>query len=250
MWGIAEDVLCAGNDASLSIIEDILTEVAGLFPGEYIHIGGDECRKTRWKVCPKCQAKIQSLGLVQDDHSTAEEKLQSYVIKHAEKILHNHGKKLLGWEEILEGGVSPTATIMSWRGKDKEIEAVKNGNNVIMTSKTHLYFDYYQSKQVEKEPFAIGGYVPLENVYAYNPVPEILTEDEQKRIIGVQANVWTEYMPAFSHVQYMVLPRMAALCEVQWMRQGKRQYGDFLKRIPRLTDLYEQCGYNYRKIEF
>jgi hexosaminidase len=249
-WGIADDVLCAGNDANLSLIEDILTEVATLFPAEYVHIGGDECRKTRWKACSKCQAKIQSLGLVSDDHVTAEEKLQSYVIKYAGKILHAQGKKLLGWEEILEGGLSATATIMSWRGKNKEIEAVKNGNKVIMTSKTHLYFDYYQSKQVEKEPFAIGGYVPLENVYAYNPVPDILSEEEQKRIIGVQANVWTEYMPVFSHVQYMVLPRLAALCEVQWMRQDKRQYEDFLKRIRGLTGLYNQCGYNYRNIEF
>jgi hexosaminidase len=246
-WGVSDDVLCAGNEKILTFIEDILTEVAALFPAEYVHIGGDECHKTRWKACEKCQAKIKSLGLVTDEYFTAEERLQSYVIAHAEKVLNNHGKKMIGWEEILQGGVSKSATIMSWRARGTEIKAAKSGNHVIMTTKTSLYFDYYQAKDKENEPFAIGGYVPVQKVYEFNPVPEELTEEEGKSIIGVQANVWTEYMPNFSHVQYMILPRLAALCEVQWMQQEKRNHENFTERIPMMMDIYRKNGYNFRE---
>jgi len=249
-WGVSDDVLCAGNEKILTFIEDILTEVAALFPAEYVHIGGDECHKTRWKACEKCQEKIKSLGLVTDEYFTAEERLQSYVIAHAEKVLNNHGKKMIGWEEILQGGVSKSATIMSWRARGTEIKAAKSGNHVIMTTKTSLYFDYYQAKNKENEPFAIGGYVPVQKVYEFNPVPEELTEEEGKSIIGVQANVWTEYMPNFSHVQYMILPRLAALCEVQWMQQEKRNFPDFAQRVPMMIEKYRKYRYNFRKPDF
>jgi hexosaminidase len=172
--------------------------------------------------------------------------LQSFVIAHAEKVLKNNGKKMIGWEEILQGGVSKTATIMSWRGFGAELTAARLGNNVILTPKTHLYFDYYQSRQTENEPFAIGGYVPVEQVYAFSPVLENLTPAEQKYVLGVQANLWTEYMPTFSHIQYMLLPRLAALSEVQWMQEDKKDYACFTRRVPLLIEHYKHNGYNFR----
>ena len=211
IWGVSEDVLCAGNDETLKFIEDVLGEIIQIFPSEYIHVGGDECPKVRWAKCPKCQARIKALGLKSDKNHTAEERLQSFIINHAEKFLNGHGRQIIGWDEILEGGLAPNATVMSWRGVAGGIEAAKQKHDVIMTPNTYLYFDYYQTKDIANEPEAIGGYVPVETVYNYEPMPADLTPEEQKYIIGVQANLWTEYIPTYSQVEYMELPRMAAI---------------------------------------
>ena len=247
MWGVSDDVLCIGNDKTLEFITDVLGEILELFPSEYIHIGGDECPKVRWKDCPKCQARIKSLGLVADAQHTAEDRLQSFAITHAEKFLNKNGRRLIGWDEILEGGLAPNATVMSWRGMGGGIEAAKQGHDVIMTPNSPLYFDHYQTKDVDLEPLAIGGYSPVEMVYNFNPLPSQLTAEQQKHILGVQANVWREYMSTFSHVQYMVLPRMAALAEVQWMQPEKKNYNAFLKRLLPMMKRYEYHNYTYAK---
>lgn len=250
IWGVSEDVLCAGNDKVLKFLEDVYSELIEIFPSEYIHVGGDECPKTRWEKCPKCQARIKALGLKSDKIHTKEERLQSFVINHIEKFLNAHGRQIIGWDEILEGGLAPNATVMSWRGERGGIEAAKQKHDVIMTPNTYLYFDYYQAKDTENEPFGIGGYLPIERVYSYEPMPASLTPEEQKYIKGVQANLWTEYIATFPHVQYMVLPRWAALSEVQWSDPGKKNYAHFLSRLPRLINWYEASGYNYAKHVF
>ena len=244
-WGVSDDVLCAGNDATLKFIEDVLGEVVELFPSEYIHVGGDECPKTRWHDCPKCQARIKALGIKGDKKHTAEEYLQSFIINHAEKFLNSKGRQMIGWDETLEGGLAPNATVMSWRGEGGGIEAAKQKHDVIMTPTTYLYFDYYQTKDIENEPLAIGGYLPLQNVYNYEPMTDKLTPEEQKYIIGVQANLWVEYIATLEHIQYMELPRMAALSEIQWSAAEKKNYDCFLSRLPQLTNLYDVKGYNY-----
>ena len=249
-WGVSEDVLCAGNDQVLKFLEDVYEELIGIFPSEYIHVGGDECPKVRWEKCPKCQARIKALGLKSDQTHTKEERLQSFVINHIEKFLNDHGRRIIGWDEILEGGLAPNATVMSWRGEKGGIEAAKQKHDVIMTPNTYLYFDYYQSKDIENEPFGIGGYLPIERVYSYEPMPASLTKEERKYIKGVQANLWTEYIATFPHVQYMVLPRWAALCEIQWSTPEKKDYPDFLSRLPRLIKWYDAEGYNYAKHVF
>lgn len=247
IWGVSEDVLCAGNDKTLEFIDGVLAEIIEIFPSEYIHIGGDECPKVRWEKCPKCQARIKALKLKKDAKHTAEEKLQSFIISHAEKFLNDHGRQIIGWDEILEGGLAPNATVMSWRGTAGGIEAAKLKHNVIMTPNTYMYFDYYQSKDVEHEPLAIGGYLPLEKVYSFEPFAPSLTPEEQKYIIGVQANLWTEYMPEYKQVEYMELPRMSALAEVQWTMPEKKDYDDFIARIPSMLNIYQMKGYNFAK---
>ena len=249
-WGVSEDVLCAGNDQVLKFLEDVYSELIEIFPSEYIHVGGDECPKVRWEKCPKCQARIKALGLKSDDKHSKEERLQSFVINHIEKFLNDHGRQIIGWDEILEGGLAPNATVMSWRGEKGGIEAAKQKHDVIMTPNTYLYFDYYQAKDVDNEPFGIGGYLPLERVYSYEPMPASLTPEEQKYIKGVQANLWTEYIATFPHAQYMVLPRWAALCEIQWSSPEKKNYADFLSRLPQLIKWYDAEGYNYAKHAF
>ena len=244
-WGVSDDVLCVGNDSTLQFVRDVLSEVADLFPSEYIHIGGDECPKVRWKKCPKCQARIKALGLKSDAKHTKEERLQSYMIAEATKCLNEKGKQIIGWTEILEGGLVPGATLMSWIGESGGIEAARQHHDVIMTPNTYMYFDYYQSKQVEDEPLAIGGYLPIEKTYNYEPMPKELTKEEQQYIKGVQANLWTEYIPSFSQVQYMILPRMGALAEVQWSDPSRKDYKDFLTRIPRLTAIYDCYDWTY-----
>ena len=246
-WGISKDVLCAGNDESLKFIDDVLSEIVELFPSKYIHIGGDECPKERWKDCPKCQARIKELNLTADDNHTAEQKLQSFVMQHAEKFLNSKGRQIIGWDEILEGGLAPNATVMSWRGEKGGIAAAKMHHQVIMSPNTYLYFDYYQSTDKQNEPLAIGGYIPVEKVYNYEPLPAALNAEEQKYICGVQANLWTEYIPTFDYVEYMVLPRYAALSEVQWTSPENKNYDLFLKRVVHMTDIYKKCGYNYAK---
>ena len=245
-WGVSEDVICAGNEKSMQFLEDVLSEVIDLFPSEYIHIGGDECPKIRWKTCPKCQARIKAEGIKGDKKHSAEEYLQSSVISQMEKFVESKGRHIIGWDEILEGGLAPNATVMSWRGVDGGIEAAKQHHNVIMTPNTYLYFDYYQSTDTENEPMAIGGYLPLERVYSLEPTAGI-PDEYKKYVIGVQANLWTEYIPTFSQVEYMVMPRMAALAEVQWTDPSKKEYQSFLPRLVRMTKLYDRLGYNYAK---
>lgn len=249
-WGVSEDVLCAGNDDVLTFIDDVFTEIMEIFPSQYIHVGGDECPKVRWEKCPKCQARIKELGIKGDAKHSKEEYLQSFIINHAEKFLNDHGRQIIGWDEILEGGLAPNATVMSWRGEAGGIEAAKQNHDVIMTPNTYLYFDYYQTKDTENEPLAIGGYLPLERVYNYEPMPSSLTPEQQKHIVGVQANLWTEYIPTFSQAQYMVLPRWAALAEVQWSNPADKNYEDFLSRLPRLINIYDAENYNYGKHVF
>ena len=244
-WGVSEEVLCAGNDATLKFIEDVLGEIVQIFPSEYIHVGGDECPKTRWKSCPKCQARIKALGIKGDEKHTAEEYLQSFVINHAEKFLNSKGRQMIGWDETLEGGLAPNATVMPWRGEGGGIEAARQKHNVIMTPNTYLYFDYYQTKDTEYEPLAIGGYLPLERVYSYEPMPKALSAEEQKYIVGVQANLWAEYITTFSQAEYMLLPRLAALSEIQWSSADKKNYECFLSRLPRMVQLYDVKQYNY-----
>lgn len=243
-WGVSEDVLCAGNDSVYVFIDEVLDEVSDLFPYEYVHVGGDECPKVRWEECVVCQAKIKDLNLKDDSHSTKEEKLQSYFITHAVDFLKSKGKKVIGWDEILEGGASKDAAIMSWRGEDGGIAAAKLGHDVVMTPNTYMYFDYYQTLDRENEPMAIGGYVPLEKVYSYEPIPAALTPEEAQYIKGVQANLWTEYIKDFPQVLYMELPRMAALSEVQWSK-GDKDYDLFMTRIPAMLDHYKTNDYRY-----
>lgn len=245
IWGVSQDVLCVGNDFTLQFVKDVLSEVADIFPSEYIHIGGDECPKVRWEKCPKCQERIKSLGLKSDAKHTKEQRLQSYMIQEAAKYLKEKGKRIIGWTEILEGGLVPDATLMSWIGESGGIEAAHQHHDVIMTPNTYLYFDYYQSKKVEDEPLAIGGYLPIEKTYNYEPMPKELTKEEQQYIKGVQANLWTEYIPVFSQVQYMVLPRLGAVAEVQWTDPSKKDYKDFLRRVPHLVAVYDCYGWNY-----
>lgn len=246
MWGVSDNVLCAGNDKTLKFIEGVLSEIIEIFPSEYIHVGGDECPKTKWKTCPKCQAKIKALKLKGGKHS-AEERLQSYFIAHAEKFLNGHGRQIIGWDEILEGGLAPNATVMSWRGMEGGTEAARTGHQAIMVPTSYLYFDYYQAKDTKNEPMAIGGYVPIEKVYSFEPVSAALKDEEKKFIIGTQANLWTEYITSFRQVEYMVLPRMDALSEVQWTSPDKKDYQDFLSRMPKMFAIYDQYGFNYAK---
>ena len=248
IWGVSEELLCAGNEKVYDFVDKVLDEVMDVFPSKDIHIGGDECPKTEWEKCPKCQSKIKALGLKKDDRFTAEQKLQAYFTKHVDEYLTKHGRNAIGWDEILEGGVSENATVMSWRGESGGIEAARLKHRVIMTPNTYCYFDYYQSKDCDNEPFAIGGFLPIKHVYDYEPLPANLTPEEQSYIWGVQCNVWTEYIPTFSHVQYMMLPRGAALAEVQWSLPEAKDYEKFKnERLPRLIKIYELYGYNYSR---
>ena len=246
-WGVSDNVLCAGNDKTLTFIDNVLKEITQLFPSKYIHVGGDECPKTQWQKCPKCQARIKSLNLEAKDGHSAEERLQSYIITHASNYLKSLGRNTIGWDEILEGGLAEGATVMSWRGESGGIAAAKQHHDVVMTPNSYLYFDYYQSLDKANEPLAIGGYLPLETVYSYEPMPKELTADEARHIIGVQANIWTEYMPTFKQMQYMALPRLAALSEVQWSQPALKDYNSFTNRLTEFTHLYDRLGYNYAK---
>ena len=244
-WGISDDVLCAGNEEAMVFLENVLSEVMDVFPSEIIHIGGDECPKVRWEVCPKCQAKIKELGIKADERFTAEDYLQSYVMDRMEKFVEAHGRRVMGWDEILEGKVGDNAMVMSWRGTEGGVEAAKKGHDVVMVPTSYLYLDYYQSEDIANEPLAIGGYVPVKRVYSFNPILEELTPEEQKHIVGVQANIWTEYIKSFNHVMYMALPRAAALSEVQWCNREQLDYDNFVVRCKHLTELYDLYHYNY-----
>ena len=248
-WGVFEDVLCIGNEKSMQFLEDVMAEIIDIFPSKYIHIGGDEAPRTRWEKCPKCQARIRTEKLKADKNHTAEDRLQSYCMTRIEKLLNSKGRQIIGWDEILEGDVAPNATVMSWRGSAGGIKAAQLGHDVIMTPNDYCYFDYYQSEDTRHEPFAIGGFVPLEKVYSLNPTAS-LTEEQAKHILGTQANLWTEYIPTSEQVEYMVLPRMAALAEVQWTQPEKKDFKDFTKRLARLMKFYQRDGFNYAKHVF
>ena len=244
-WGISDDVLCAGNEKVYTFLENVLSEVAELFPSEYVHVGGDECPKVRWEKCPKCQAKIRQLGYTDKDGQKAEHFLQSYVIARMEKFLNSKGKKVIGWDEILEGEVAPNATIMSWRGEAGGLRAVRMGHDAIMTPNTYFYIDYYQSMDIKNEPFGIGGYLPIERCYSYEPYVDGMTDEEKAHILGVQANMWTEYVATPEHLEYMVLPRLAALAEVQWCSADRKDWERFQDSADEFCKIYETMGYNY-----
>lgn len=222
-WGVFEDIYCT-KESTFQFLEDVIDEIIPLFPGKYIHIGGDEAPKSRWKNCAHCQNVIKKEGL-KDEHE-----LQSYFIKRMEKYINSKGKQIIGWDEILEGGLAPNATVMSWRGNVGAIEAAKQQHDVILTPNSHCYFDYYQSDN-ENEPLAIGGFLPLEKVYDFNPIPEELTKEEAKFVLGAQGNVWTEYMSTPEKVEYMVFPRIIALAEVVWSAKEHKNYDDFIRRL-------------------
>lgn len=242
-WGVFDEVFCAGKDTTFAFLQDVLDEVIALFPSEYIHVGGDECPKTRWEKCPDCQKRIREEGL-KDEHE-----LQSYFIRRMEAYLNSKGRKLIGWDEILEGGIAPEATVMSWRGEKGGIEAAKQGHDVIMTPLTHLYLDFYQSEP-EGEPLAIGGYSPLEWVYSYDPLPEELTPEEHKHVLGLQGNVWAEYIATPEHLEHMAFPRAFAIAETGWTPLMKKDFEDFMARFTALRPRYDLMKINYFKGDY
>ena len=246
-WGITKDVLCVGKESTIEFLRNVLTEVCELFPSEYIHIGGDECPKDKWKECPHCQAKIKELGLVGTEKYSAEYFLQSYITRQMEEFLATKGKKIIGWDEILEGEISENVTVMSWRGNKHGLEAVKRGHDVIMVNKGSLYFDYYQIKDRTKEPLTIGGHVSVEKVYSYEPYMDEMTEQEKTQVLGIQANMWTEYMTSNEYLEYMILPRLSALSEIQWCSPTGKDYERFLTKMDYMVKVYEALGYNYAK---
>lgn len=237
-WGVFPEVYCAGEEKTFEFLENVLLEVMDIFPSEYIHIGGDECPKDRWKKCDKCQKRMKQEGC-HDEHE-----LQSYFIQRTEKFLNKHGRRIIGWDEILEGGLAPNATVMSWRGEKGGIEAAKQGHDVVMTPNGYCYLDHYQN-QKEEEPLAIGGFLPLSKVYSYNPYPSALTDEEKKHILGVQGNVWTEYMPNSNHVEYMVYPRACAISEVGWLSPEKKDFNSFSNRLNGHLQRLEWLDVNY-----
>ena len=239
-WGIFEDVFCAGKDDTFNFLENVLTEVIALFPSSYIHIGGDECPKSRWKVCKFCQKRIREQKL-KNEHE-----LQSYFIQRIEKFVNAKGRKIIGWDEILEGGLAPNATVMSWRGTQGGIEAAKQNHDVIMTPGNYVYFDHVQGRS-DQEPVSIGGYSPLEKVYSFNPTPISLTLSQQKKILGVQANLWTEYLPTNEKVTYMTLPRIYALSEIAWSALARKDYINFSReRVAQHLAKLDQTSTLYR----
>ena len=248
-WGVADQVLCAGKESTYEFLENVLSEIADLFPGEYIHIGGDECPKTEWEDCPHCQAKIAELGLKDDDRFSAEQYLQCYVTARMQDFLAGKGKKIIGWDEILEGELAKGATVMSWRGVDGGKEAASHGFDAIMTPTSYCYFDYMQSKDTDKEPVGIGGFVPLEKIDGFEPL-EGMPEGAGKHILGVQANLWTEYIATEEHLQYMLLPRLLALSEVQWCCPENKDFDGFRsKLVEHELKILDIMGYNYRRLD-
>jgi hexosaminidase len=239
-WGVFKDIYCAGNEKTFDFIENVLDEVIALFPGEYIHIGGDEVPKDRWENCQKCQARMKKEGLQN------EAELQSYFIKRISKYLASKGRKLMGWDEILEGGLAKDATVMSWRGMQGGIKAARMGNQVVMTPGSHCYFDHYQADKAY-EPKAIGGYLPLKKVFDFEPVPKDLFTEQKDLIIGAQANVWTEYMAKPDYVEYMILPRMLALSEVLWSKKENKNWDAFQIRLQDHFKFFDKKGYRYSK---
>jgi hexosaminidase len=239
-WGVFKDVFCAGNEETFEFLQNVLDEVMNIFPSKFIHIGGDEVPKDRWKECPKCQARIKKEGL-KDEHE-----LQSYFITRIDNYITSKGRRLIGWDEILDGGLAPGASVMSWRGIEGGVKAAKMGRDVVMSPSTHLYFDNYQSEDRTNEPLAIGGFIPLEKVYAYEPVPDSLTDEETKHILGAQANLWTEYIPSTRQAEYMLLPRLLALSEVVWTPRKEKDFVNFENRVIVDYERMKKSGLNFR----
>lgn len=237
LWGVFEDIYCP-KEETFTFLEDVLDEVLELFPSEYIHIGGDEAPKTRWKQCESCQALIKKEG-INDEHE-----LQSYFITRMENYLNSKGRQIIGWDEILEGGLAPNATVMSWRGVEGAVAAAKQGHKVIMTPTSHCYFDYYQSDN-DSEPLAIGGFLPLEKVYHFNPIPEGLSAEESQFVLGAQGNLWTEYIKDEKQAEYMAFPRAVALSEVLWTQDEHKNYEDFVKRLQHFQKRMDVLNVNY-----
>ena len=245
-WGVFDDILCAGREETFSFVEDVLDEIMALFPSEYIHIGGDEAPRTRWKAYARCQQRISSEHLVGEGKKSAEDRLQGYFMKRVERYLNSKGRKAIGWDELLDCDVTPSTTIMSWRGAEGGLAASQLGHDVIMVPTSWFYFDYYQTPEDDwSKPLLIGGYVPLEKVYSFEPAPDTLSEEAKRHIIGLQANLWTEYVYAEELAEYQVLPRMGALAELQWMQPERKDYADYLLRQQRLNKLYAANGWKY-----
>lgn len=238
-WDIDDRVFCPGRESTFEFIEGVLDEVMELFPSEWIHIGGDECPTKMWAGCPHCRERMRTEG-ISDLRG-----LQGYATARVERFLQAHGRELIGWDEILEGGVTPTAVVMSWRGTEGGVRAARQGNRVVMSPSTYCYFDYYQTEDTDSEPLAWGGFLPLERVYAFDPL-EGLDAGERCCVLGVQANLWTEYIPDFDQAQYMLLPRLSALAEVGWSLDRKN-YDDYLLRLRRLIRIYDAAGYRYAR---
>lgn len=245
MWGVSEEVLCAGNPKTYEYLEDVFGEIADLFPSDIIHVGGDECPKRRWRECPKCQSKIAELGFKTQDGRTCEQQLQTYVMEYVQDYLSRKGKRIIGWDEILEGGIGKDAMIMSWQGEEGGIAASKQGLDVVMAPNANLYFDYFQTHDIEHEPLGFTDYLPLEKVYNYEPMPSSLNEGQRKHIIGVQGCLWTAFIPTFQLLEYMSYPRMAALSEMQWCEPAKRDYKRFSAALPFFLNHYKANGTDF-----
>jgi hexosaminidase len=243
LWGVFDDIFCAGNEQTFTFLQDVLTEVMPLFPSKIVHIGGDEAPKTRWHTCSKCQARMKAEGL-KDEHE-----LQSYFVQRMEKFVNSKGKTIIGWDEILEGGLAPNAAVMSWRGQEGGITAARQQHNVVMAPGSHAYFDHAQG-EAGLEPLSFGGYLPLSKVYTFEPTPKELTAAEQKYILGGQANIWTEYIPSEQQVEYMAFPRMSALAEVLWSPAKLRNWPSFQERMQQQYQRYEAWGANYSRSAF
>ncbi len=241
-WGVFDDVYCAGKDSTFKFLENVLDEVSALFPSKYIHIGGDESPKVHWKKCPMCQLRMKNEKL-KDEHE-----LQSWFVQRIEKYVNSKGKTIIGWDEILEGGLAPNAVVMSWRGEAGGIEAAKQKHNVIMTPGNPVYFDHTQSKNEDSVTF--GGYNPIENVYAYEPVPKELNAEQGKYILGAQANMWTEYQSNERKIEYQLFPRITALSEVLWSPKEKRNWKDFERRLPTIFERLDKQKINYSTAYF
>jgi hexosaminidase len=238
-WGVFNDVFCAGNDSVFTFLQHVLDEVLPLFPAKYVHIGGDECPKESWKICPKCQKRMA------DNHLKDEHELQSYFVQRMEKYINSKGKTMIGWDEILEGGLAPNAVVMSWRGEQGGIDAAKQNHDVIMTPGGYCYLDHAQAKI--EDSLTIGGYLPVKQTYSYEPIPKDFSEAQAKHILGAQGNLWTEYIPNTKKVEYMIFPRVSALSEVLWSPAAKRNWSDFETRLQTQYKRYTLWGANYNK---
>lgn len=244
-WGVFDDILCAGNERVFAVVNDILDELIDIFPSKYIHIGGDEAPKKRWEQCPRCQQRIRDEHITAKDGMTAEMKLQGYFTNRVEKHLLSRGRSIIGWDEILEGDINPSATIMSWRGTEGGLRAAEEGHDVIMVPTSHCYFDYSQEPEdYWQRTFTIGGFVPLDKIYSLEPAPATLPEAARRHIIGAQANLWSEYITCEQMAEYQVLPRMAALAEVQWTQPEQKHFDDFCQRLQPLMLRYQALGYH------
>ena len=239
-WGVFRDVYCAGKDETFVFLQNVLDEIMDIFPSEFIHVGGDECPKDAWKECPDCQKRIK------DNHLKDERELQSWFITKMDHYLTSKGRRLIGWDEILEGGLAPQAAVMSWRGIEGGIEAARQNHDVVMSPTSYMYIDYYQSKDTENEPLAIGGFLPLEKVYSYDPLPVELNANEAKHILGVQTNLWTEYVTNTKKAEYMLLPRLEAEAEVAWTKKENKDFDNFAHRLDTDYLRLEKMGINFR----